>query len=238
MVPERLRAALPAARPWEDRAGRAPHLRPGDQDPPGRRRQRGLDRDGRRRNEPRRPREPAAAEPGPGVPLHDPDLPEPDRADADRGAAEADRGARAAAEPAPLRGRSVQPDPLRGRAAAGALRPHGEDVDLQLVLLEDGVTGPAGGLVHPAGGARRGDHRGRGVVVHHPGAARGGDRARVRHARPLRAEPRARERAAQGAARRDDGGARQALLRARPGRSPRAASSRGSSCPRERTPRT
>jgi Transcriptional regulators containing a DNA-binding HTH domain and an aminotransferase domain (MocR family) and their eukaryotic orthologs len=51
-----------------------------------------------------------------GVPLHDPDLPEPERANAQHRAAAPPRRACARARPARTRGRSLWPRPLRGHA--------------------------------------------------------------------------------------------------------------------------
>ena len=115
-------------------------------------------------------------------------------------------------QPASRRGRPVRPRPLRGRAAAVAVRALRQDVHLQLVVLEDDLAGPPRRLVHPPRGARGRAHRGRGLDVHHAGAAEPGDRVRVHPPRQLRAEPRADQRPAQGAARRDARGARQAPL--------------------------
>ena len=59
------------------------------------------------------------------------------------------------------------PDPLRGRGVAGDLRLHGQDLDLHVVVLEDGRSGAARGLDDPARGARRRAHRGCGLDLHH-----------------------------------------------------------------------
>src|SRR5205814_198184 len=82
-----------------------------------------------------------------GRQLRGPRLPDPGGADDERRAPRADRGDRAAGERDALRGRPLRPDPLRGRIAPGALRPHRQGVDLQLVLLEDGGARPASRLV-------------------------------------------------------------------------------------------
>ena len=77
-----------------------------------------------------------------------------------------------------------------------------------LVVLEDGRARRARRLVRPAAAARRRARGARDVDVHLAAVPLAGDRARVPHARQLRAEPRARERPPARAARRDARGAR------------------------------
>ena len=98
------------------------------------------------------------------------------------------------------------------------------------------APGPARGLAHPPGGARRRHRRGRGRRVHHAVAAEPGDRVRVHHARQLRAPSRR-------AARRRCSMRRDAMLAALERHMPdgdvvasrRAATSSGWSCRASRT---
>ena len=83
-----------------------------------------------------------------------------------------------------------------GDAAAVAVRPLGRERRLQLVVLEDDRARPPRRLVRLPGAARAPDRGDGDLHVHHAGAARPGDRARVREPRPLRAESRARRRPA------------------------------------------
>ena len=86
----------------------------------------------------------------------------------------------------------------------------GDERRLRVVVLEDGRAGRPRRLLRPAAGARGADRGARRLDVHLAAVPDAGDRARVRAPRQLRAEPRARQRPAEGAARRDARGARAA----------------------------
>ena len=112
------------------------------------------------------------------------------------------------------RGRPVRADQVRGRAAAVDVRPLGAGGDLHLVVLEDDRPRPPRRLLHRPRRACAGPaDRPCQLDLHHPGAPQPGGRVRVHPPRQLRAEPRTRERAAEGPPRRDARGAREALLR-------------------------
>ena len=79
-----------------------------------------------------------------------------------------------------------------------------------LVVLEDDLARPARRLVHRPRVARGAADRARQLDLHHARPAQRGGRLRVHPPRQLRAEPAARQRAPEGAPRRDAGRARQA----------------------------
>ena len=120
---------------------------------------------------------------------------------------------------------------FEGRAAGEPPRARGRGArHVHVVLLEDRRSGRAHRLLR-ASGSRRGGLRGAcRLDVHLAAVPPAGGRRRVRRARSLRAEPRARSRRAAGASRRD---ARARLPRTRPpdrrGAIRRAATSSGSS---------
>ena len=143
------------------------------------------------------------------VPLHDPDLPEPDRAARSRSSgASGSSSSRASATC------SCSRTTRTGSCASTASRcrrcsssPAARGRRLRLVLLEDGRAGRARRLLRPAARAREADRGARDVDVHLAAVPDAGDRARVLAPRQLRAEPRARQRPAEGTARRDARGA-------------------------------
>ena len=118
------------------------------------------------------------------------------------------RRARRGARPARARGRSVRPRPLRGRGAAEPVRARGRRAIAYCSSFSKTVApgcASAGTSCRRARGAARGP---RGLDLHLAAVPLAGDGVRVPAAGQLRAEPRARERSAARAARRDARGAR------------------------------
>ena len=146
-----------------------------------------------------------------GVPLHDPDLPEPERPHAPRRAPAPPRRARARPRPAGARGRPVRARPLRGRPAADCCTSSRAASCVTYSSSFSKTVAPGlrvGYFVLPD--AARGA-RSRHVAVSTyitPVLLGAGDGLRVRAPGRLRAEPRARPRAAAAPPRRDARGAR------------------------------
>ena len=142
------------------------------------------------------------------------------------------------ARAAGARGRPVRPRSLRGRAAPVGLRARGRRArHVLVVVLEDDRARAARRLRDRLGRARREARGARRLDLHHAGAARAGHGLRVPAPRPVRAQPRARLRAA---ARRDatrcSGLSSASCPAGLAGTGPRAATSSGSTFPRSSTP--